>query len=228
MTPRLFALGAAIGIVLAATTARADDGWYGSIHLGGASLREAEVDTRLRNGPPGGSAIVPDGSEFAYDKGYSVGGTVGYDFGFLRFDAEYNYNKATVSRLNTTPTSGELTTISYLLNGYLDFDLIPNTTAYVGGGIGVSSQKLIVHANAGGSLPAGSLIADTDDPITPTWQVGAGIGYAFTHRWMITLDYRLVDANLFSPDFRTPPPENQVFRPDYLRHDVRLGIRMYF
>lgn len=225
MTPRLFALGAAIGIVLAATAARADDGWYGSIHLGGAYLLDADVDTRQRGG---GSVIVPDGSEFAYDVGWSFGGTVGYDFGFLRFDVEYNYNKNTVSRLNTTPASGEITTISYLLNGYLDFDLIPNTTVYVGGGVGVSSQKLVVHANAGGSLPAGSLIASTNDPITPTWQIGGGIGYAFSHRWMLTLDYRLIDANIFSPDFRTPAPESQVFRPDYFRNDVRLGIRMYF
>ena len=220
MTPRLFALGAVIGIVLAATSARADDGWYGSIHAGGAYLLDADVDTRLRGGD---SVIVPDNSEFAYDLGWSVGGTVGYDFGFLRFDAELNYNQNTVSRLNTTPATGEVTTISYLLNGYLDFDFIPGATVYVGGGVGVSSQDLLVHSNRDGSL-----IADTDDPITPTWQVGGGIGYVISHRWMLTLDYRLIDANFFSPDFRTPSPENQVFRPDYFRNDVRLGIRMYF
>jgi opacity protein-like surface antigen len=220
MIPRLFALGAAIGIVLAATAARADDGWYGSFHLGGAYLLDAEVDTRLRGG---GSVIVPDGSEFAYDLGWSFGGTVGYDLGFLRFDVELNYNKNTVSRLNSTPATGELTTISYLLNGYLDFDVIPNTTVYIGGGVGVSSQKLVVHQARNGNL-----IANTNDPITPTWQIGGGIGYAFSHRWMLTLDYRLVDANFFSPDFRTPAPESQVFRPEYFRNDVRLGIRMYF
>lgn len=124
---RIATISAAVLTALApqAALAEAEEGFYGSITLGGASTSDIETAIYAPDGaifsegyidslskavsavparPPSGSDII-EGS-FDLKPVFAISGAIGYDFGMIRAEAELAYNRATIRSLNVTRLTG--------------------------------------------------------------------------------------------------------------------------
>jgi len=127
-------------------------GFYLSGNAGAVWLNDAEYEDAKGDAP-----------DATYDTGFLLGAALGYDFGMIRTEAEFGYRKndidewedLTISGVNVGDfnASGDVTTLSYLFNGYIDFENRTSITPYVGGGLGFAySDCDDMIRNIGGKL----------------------------------------------------------------------------
>ncbi len=105
-------------------------------------------------------------------------------------------------------TEGDLTTKSFMLNGYYDIATGSPWTPFVGVGIGWSKLDLDTPA-----FP----ISDNDDVFT--YQFIGGVAYAFNEQWSVDAEYRFVgtgDATISGADY------------DFNSNNLMLGLRYSF
>ncbi len=87
---RKLVIGMALASTAIASPVLARDGaWY--VELDGGPMIVEDIDFDLPNAP---NAVVVD-----HHTGYDFGGIVGYDFGFLRLEAEASYRSADIGQL---------------------------------------------------------------------------------------------------------------------------------
>ena len=142
---RKLVLGLALASTALATPAIArDKSWYVEGDLGGV-ITEKQSVTQKSNGSGVGSLVTKPG--------YDVGGSVGYDFGSFRLEAETSYRRSagdsyTNASTGTiySATSGQLTktasgALSFMLNGLMDFGPDDGMQGFVGAGIGVARVR---------------------------------------------------------------------------------------
>ncbi|WP_156500657.1 outer membrane protein, partial [Croceicoccus bisphenolivorans] len=182
---RKVVIGLALASTAMATPALArDDSWY--IELDAGVMIPEDTDFAIiDDGEPTG-----DGGTVDWDYGTDFGGIVGYDFGMLRLEAEAAYKMANDDGADLTEDgeSGTLDdsdidikfrTLSFMLNGLLDFGPDDGLQGFVGGGVGVARTKL--------------KIADLDFSDSDTgfaWQALAGVRAPLSDNVDIGLKYR--------------------------------------
>jgi OmpA-OmpF porin, OOP family len=187
-----------IGLVLASTALASpalarDDQWYVGVD-GGAMLVE---DLKLDVG------TVSDGIAIDNRTGYDFGGLVGYDFGGFRLETEVSYKKADPKSIATngtfiggaapirgsfTDTAGDLSALSFMLNGMFDFGDDDGLQGFVGAGIGVARVQLSNSVD----LSDGNFVDDSDTGLA--WQALAGIRAPLSDSWDVGLKYRYFNA----------------------------------
>ena len=101
-----------------------------------------------------------------------------------------------------------------MFNVYYDMPFWGSIIPYVGGGLGMSFLEL-KNNNAANSF--------SDKATKFTWQVGAGVAYAFTENWAIDAGYRYSDAGEFSQT-----KNNEKVKATAKYHEFLLGIRFSF
>lgn len=137
---------ALMGAMSSAASAR--DGLpYLAIEGGALKPEKFELDYQLR------SLSVPNGVSLDHKTGFDVDLLAGYDFGFIRAEAEVGYKRASMTgatidpaiRFNNTgalSTDGRTRVTSAMANLLLDFGSDDNLQVYGGAGIGAARVSL--------------------------------------------------------------------------------------
>jgi opacity protein-like surface antigen len=151
-----------------------------------------------------------------FDDGRVLTGAIGYSMGALRVEGEISHRKNdwetfTAQGLSTV-VEGDFSSLSFMANGWYDFNTSTNWVPFVGGGIGISEMNMEITSVAG--------VAESFDRSEQVlaYQFGAGIGYKLTPKATISLSYRLFGTQ--EVDFGDTH--------EYLSHSIMVGSRITF
>jgi opacity protein-like surface antigen len=180
-------------------------GPYFSGFLGASFARDTTVS--------GFDVNTPFNDSVTFDPGIYVGGTGGYDFGFLRLEGELSYRNAKLDTVNENGVpfrnvDGDLGVFATMFNAFFDLHNSSRVTPYLGGGIGFAN----VHINdTTGRNTSGNFIRlydDSNDTVF-AYQVGAGMDIAINSRYSLDVGYRYfitekakLDGDFISSDLR--------------------------
>ena len=214
---RKLVIGMALASSALATPALArDDSWYIEADAGGMLVEDMQ------------NLVSPGFGTLNTKTGFDVGGIVGYDFGGFRLEAETSYRRASIDGYNVSSSTtfssanntltGNVSALSFMVNGLLDFGADDGLQGFVGGGAGVGRVK--VNADATGT---GFDFNDSDTGFA--YQALAGIRYPMSDNVDVGLKYRFYNqdnVNLVSNGGR--PPTDTRFR----SHSLMLTLGYNF
>ena len=195
---RKLAITLALASTALATPAVArDHSWYVGVEGGAMLVEDTHFDyTKTRAGVT--VLNVADGIVINHKTGLDGDLIGGYDFGFLRAEAEIGYKRAGLKDVRTSAgvtnpsgdfrANGHASALSSMANLLLDFGDDNGWNGYVGGGAGVARVKYDV------SVPSlGSGVSDRDSRFA--WQAIAGVRKAISPNMDIGLKYRYFTVN---------------------------------
>jgi len=196
---------------LIATSAYCADGPYISGNIGLAQMVDSTVD--IKDAPLGSS-------EIDFDNGYLFTGSFGYRFSAARLEGELGYQQNDYNHMKGAfgpgDISGEASALSFMVNGYYDFFNNSNFSFFATAGIGLANVDFSDVTYSPGTRPPLNL--DDSDTVL-AWQVGAGVGYAFTEQFTMDFKYRYFDTD--KSDF-------DMAKTEFASHNFILGARFNF
>lgn len=167
-----------------------------------------------------------------FGNGTLVGAAAGYDFGGFRFEGEVAYRDHEASSLatiaaTTIPGRGEVSALTFMLNGYLDFDLGGAVAPYIGAGVGAARIDMFVTDNL--------FILMDDREWAFAAQAMAGVGALVTPDIELFIEARVmaIDAsgldNPANPNIPGPFSLPALSLADnYVSYDGLVGLRWHF
>src|SRR5690606_29712982 len=119
-------------------------------------------------------------------------GIIGYDFGMFRAETEVSFRRAEESEYTVPGTvydnsrvGGGAESLSFMLNGLVDFGPDDGFQGFIGGGVGVARTKIAAIVNP---LFPDHSVTDTDTRFA--WQLLAGVRAPLNDKIDIGLKYR--------------------------------------
>lgn len=169
----------------------------------------------------------------AFDPGVYVGGTAGYDFGFLRLEGELSYRYSEMKSITDQADGfqfqspdGNLGVLAVMGNAFFDFHNPSPITPYWGGGIGFAALHLSdtygidTRSGSGQDL----LLYPEDDATAFAYQAGAGVEVALNRQLSLDIGYRYFGtANARFDSDRSLPTELK-----FESHNAMVGLRVKF
>ncbi len=217
MKGRLLPLGLVVGLA-AAAPAQAQ-GWYAGIQGGVTFAQDADNES-------GGVNV-----ESTQDTGFNIGGMVGYDLGnSFRVEGELTYRQNDIDELDVSDLglgvdelsgTGDVSALSFMANGFYDFDVAWPVKPYIGGGIGFARVSL---NDAGAEAGGVSVELADDEDVVFAYQFGAGLSYPINPTMLISLDYRYFATS--DPEFEDADGDD--FDSEYRTHNIGLSVRFRF
>ena len=129
-----------------------------------------------------------------FDPGIYLGGTGGYDFGFLRLEGELSYRNSQLDKITNSSgfrfrsVDGDLGAFASMFNVFFDLHNASNVTPYLGGGIGFATLHI---SDTTGIDNAGRVqLYDASSDTVFASQVGAGVDIALNSRYSLDVGYR--------------------------------------
>jgi outer membrane protein OmpA-like peptidoglycan-associated protein/opacity protein-like surface antigen len=201
---RKLAIAVALSTTVLAGPALARDGaWYVGGDFGAMIVEDTDLaftPGNVGNPNPSATGLVT----IDWEEGYDGSLFVGYDLGGFRIEVEGSYKKADVDEIQSnfglpgtvrpgglfTGGNGEMTTMSLMLNGMLDFGDDEGLSGFIGGGVGmarVNIDNLSAFTNTG--------VALDDNDTRFAWQIVAGIRQALSPNVDIHLRYRFFNVD---------------------------------
>jgi outer membrane protein OmpA-like peptidoglycan-associated protein len=219
----------AISLALASTALASpalarDDQWYVGVD-GGAMIVE---DPSLNIGTLQNAASIDT------NKGFDVGGVVGYDFGGFRLESEVSYRQADTKGFTSQTAqitsggstalqpagfysvTGNASALSFMVNGVLDFGEDDGIQGFVGGGAGVARVDVQTV------LAAPAFLDDSDTGFA--WQALAGVRTPLSKNWDAGLKYRFFNASNVNLVDRLGRASNTRFR----SHSIMASVMYNF
>lgn len=204
-------------------------GAYVSGFIGVSVPRDASVDS---------SQFASDGSllnatdEVEFDPGINIGGTGGYDFGFLRLEGELSFKYSEINRITDTADGfrfgnpdGNIGVFAMMGNAFFDLHNPGPVTPYVGGGVGFATLHLsdTFGTDVTTSGPERIFLYPEDDDMVFAYQAGAGVGIALNRRLTLDIGYRYFGTSRarFGDGFDTADLR-------YESHNAAVGLRVKF
>lgn len=197
-------------------------GPYISANIGLAMANDYDVNES--DDPSDSNADVFEG--ITYKDGLAGGLAIGYDFGNPRIEGEVSYQKNDFDSFNvfsggkhiSIGLSGNVTLLSFLVNGYYDFTNSSSFTPYISGGLGCAKISIndILRDDQHQFDEGGTSAHDT----VFAYQVGTGVEYAITNR--VSLDARYRYFAISDAEFK------EETKWEFDSHNVLLGIRVNF
>ncbi|GGE01935.1 membrane protein [Tsuneonella deserti] len=195
---RKLVIGMALASTAIASPVLARDGaWY--VELDGGPMIVEDIEFDLPNAP---NDVIVD-----THYGYDFGGIVGYDFGFIRLEAEGSYRAADLDQIqvgsagvtsrtgffarnDTYDAIGDASVLSFMVNALADFGPDDGLQGFVGGGVGVARTKFDgVTVNTAGP----GFLDDSDSGFA--WQLLAGVRAPLTDNIDVGLKYRFFNTD---------------------------------
>ncbi len=154
--------------------------------------------------------------EMSFDTGYGVTGAIGYavtrdmSYGY-RTEIELGYRENDIDKISakgfaSESIDGDISTISVMANGFIEFMPEGTFSPFVGVGVG--------GANVEGEDDGGS-----EDDTVLAYQVIAGVAFPLSQNLKIDVQYRY---------FATDDPEFNDLEVEYGTHNAMLGLRYGF
>ena len=155
--------------------------------------------------------------EVSLDSGFGFGGGGGYDFDFLRAEAEIVYRKNNINKVSTVLRgnvggSGDISALSFMLNGFYDFKNRTFLTPYIGGGIGVALVDL-------STVTAETVRISGGDDTVFAYQLEAGFNNAINESMSLDFGYRY---------FATTDPSLGGTEAEFKSHNLVIRFRYTF
>ena len=183
-------------------------GWYGSVNAGLAIMPDSDFDVNIV-GFGSGTA------DLSYDTGFIIGGAVGYMKEKFRFEGELSYQTSDMDSLSgpggSVSINGDLSALTFLVNGYFDFATGGPLTPYITAGIGYSSVDVDFEG------------ASDDDNLL-TYQLGFGVGYAMSETVTLDLRYRYLGFD----DYEYSEVGVGSLSVEASSHNLTAGLRFAF
>ncbi|HWU91921.1 MAG TPA: outer membrane beta-barrel protein, partial [Sphingomicrobium sp.] len=173
---------AAVAVLAIATPAAARDGSpYVGIEGGILHIPITHDDYQGSTGATDGPIAIH------HNLGVDVDAIAGYDFGFIRAEAELGYKRAGIGHTNpdmpnfifTNDDSGHARTVSAMGNLLADFGSSTGVSGYIGGGIGVARTSYLIRSISFGA---------TDSNLA--WQIIAGLRFPVSQNIDVGVKYR--------------------------------------
>lgn len=234
---RFVAISAALLGAVFPLAAQADTGLYGSINLHGVSTSDVDTVIYAPDGTIFGSSVILDKVarqaapapansdiiEGSWDlkPALGVSGSIGYDFGLIRAEAELAYSRSQVRTFNVTQLTGfggDTTTV--FADGDTDACLYLGLTSctYTGNAVMMEDTHLRqlsgmanvwvdipleapIEPYVGGGIGIMGLEVDGEGKSVFAWQVGAGLAYKINDSIAITADFRHRESDAIQLDF---------------------------
>ncbi|WP_243373015.1 outer membrane beta-barrel protein [Geotalea sp. SG265] len=204
-------------------------GAYVSGFIGASVPRSTNVDS---------SQLAADGSflsardEVEFDPGINIGGTGGYDFGFLRLEGELSYKHSEINTITDRADGfrfgnpdGNIGVFAMMGNAFFDLHNKGPVAPYLGGGIGFANLHLsdTFGTDITSNGPERVFLYPEDDDTVFAYQAGAGVGIALNRRLTLDIGYRYFGTSRarFSDGLDTAE-----FR--YESHNAAVGVRVKF
>lgn len=199
-------------------------GPYVSGFIGATVTRNTEVSSsQFSNG-----GLVPFNDQVEFDPGLNIGGTGGYDFGYMRLEGEMSYKYAEMSNITTAegvrfgnPDGGSIGVFAMMANAFVDLHNSGPITPYFGGGVGFAN--LYLSGDFGDVTANGTFFYPEDDDTVFAYQAGAGLGIALNRRLTLDIGYRYFGTAraTFSNGFDSASLK-------YESHNAAVGVRVKF
>ena len=169
--------------------------------------------------------------EVEFDTGINIGGTIGYDYGFLRLEGEVSYKEAEMKRVTDRISGdtyrdidGSIAATAFMANIFVDFHNQGPVTPYLGGGIGFAG---LYQDDISGTSTTDGFRTDLyrdDDDLVFAYQAGAGMEIAINRQFSLDLSYRYFGTSnaTFNED---TPYDNEM---EFASHNVSAGLRVRF
>jgi opacity protein-like surface antigen len=164
----------------------------------------------------------------SFDPGIYLGGSGGYDFGFMRLEGELAYRHAQLDTVTDSlgnrfrNVDGNLGAFSTMFNVYFDLHNSSRITPYLGGGLGFASLYLSETTAINSSGNKIILYDASNDTVFAT-QVGAGMDIAINNRSSIDVGYRyfITDKARLNGDFTSSDLR-------FESHNMLVGFKFKF
>ncbi len=222
----VFAAMAALMIPSICSAAPPRPGPYVSGFAGISVPRDTEPNTTAYSSS--GTSTFNDSVEF--DPGVYTGGTVGFDYGFLRLEGELSYRYSDIKSVTDKNTSfsfhdvdGNLGALSMMANAFFDLHNPSPITPYVGGGVGFA----VLHMDSTTGVDSTGtrvLLYPSDDNAVFAYQVGAGMEIALNPIVSLDVGYRYFGTD--SARFESDSLSTSNVKLE--SHNALVGVRVKF
>jgi opacity protein-like surface antigen len=169
--------------------------------------------------------------QVSFDPGIYVGGTGGYDFGFLRLEGELSYRNANIESITDSTgyrfrnVDGDLGVFATMFNVFFDIHNSSRVTPYLGGGIGFATLHLSDTSGFDTRAPAGRVLLydDSNDTVFAS-QIGAGLDVAINSRYSLDIGYRYFITEKANLDSNYASTNSLRFE----SHNAMVGFKFKF
>ena len=205
-----------------------DDAWYVGVEGGAMLVEDIHFDVGASQ-----DAVTQNNNHAGWD----VGGTIGYDFGPFRAEAEVSYRRVSGSEIRSsvglpinlstgaaTLPAGSYNQVgsktsaqSFMVNGLLDFGDDNGIQGFVGGGAGVSRVKNNLFLQG-----VSSTLDDSDTVFA--WQALAGVRAPINKNVDVSLKYRFFNA----PDVKLIDIGGNQWKGRFRSHSLLVGLTYNF
>lgn len=223
---KLTIISAALLLALPSIGAAAEphSGAYVSGFVGVSVPGESDVTNDYAGNPP-----TSDQDRIEFDPGIYIGGTGGYDFGYLRLEGEISYRNSEIDSITNSidgrygNLDGDLGVSAFMANAFFDLHNDSRVTPYLGDGIGFAVLNLSDASGTDRNYNYWDLYNEDDDTVF-AYQVGAGVEIALNPRYSLDLGYRYfgTDTANFNDDIF------QTSKMKFESHNVTIGFRATF
>ena len=168
-----------------------------------------------------------------FDPSVYIGGTGGYDFGYLRVEGELSYKNAEIRAVvdrNTgirySDMDGRIGALAMMANVFVDLHNPGPITPYLGGGVGFAALNQSDVFGTDFSTRPGTRVElyRSDNDAVFAYQVGAGLEIALNYRLSLDLSYRYFRTSIAT--FNSDGPDESRMR--FESHNAAAGIRVKF
>ena len=176
-----------------------------------------------------GATTFNDRVEF--DPSINIGGTGGFDFGFLRMEGELSYKNGEMSKITEQNSGtrianvdGRLGALAMMFNAFLDLHNNTRVTPYIGGGVGFATLHLSDTYGTETTTGQRSRLYRSDDDTVFAYQAGAGLEIALTKRFSLDLGYRYFGTTKATFNNHSSTTTELKFE----SHNASVGLRIRF
>ena len=167
-----------------------------------------------------------------YNPGIYLGGTGGFDFGFVRLEGELSYRYSEIDTVTDNAdgfqfhdVDGNVGVLAVMANAFVDLHNPSPITPYFGGGIGfaVLSTDDITGVDSRGNVSERILLYPEDNDTVFAYQIGAGVEIALNPMISLDVGYRYFETDEASLD-------NGFLntRLKFRSHNAMVGVRVKF
>ncbi len=166
-----------------------------------------------------------------FDPGINIGGSGGFDFGFLRVEGELAYKNGEISSITEQSSKvkyanvdGRVGVYSMMFNAFLDLRNPSPVTPYIGGGIGFATLSLDDTFGTDPTTGYRSVLYESEEDTVFAYQAGAGLEIALTSMLSLDLSYRYFGTAKASFNRNTYTATEMKFK----SHNASVGFRVKF